>query len=488
MLNLTEEQLTIAIRAVDDFDYFMHNIFALSFPDWHGGAFVTEVAEFMQYNPKTARIGARDHLKSTGVYGYLMWRLLKSFGKNEDWDYFSFQAKMAKHHIAKIKRLITGNPYFQSLIDLKPTSEGTIQYSWIGDAAHIFSVTPHGMLAFKRGLHGYGAIVDDPFQDPENKLLLTVIKKINSVFVTQIMDIPSHELHVVGTAQTNYDFFFDKKIMSRFAVMIKPAVKTAKAPDQWTDADVAWPEHMNANELRARLVERGRKIFNQEYLVTPAYAENSFFKEVDLQKVIQSNPPLSYRIPYETKNTMVGGWDLGKKSHPAHLVVYEIIRTVEQPPTPPVNPLSITTPAPPPAKVVKTVWVQRLQFWMDGWDYTKQVEFAHTIIQNLKVDKLFYDNTRGELESLAEQHLLKPQLKPVVFSAKTKAAMATEFEKAVNNGTIILLDDPRQLEQILAVTNDLDAQEGPNGHGDSFWSNALCFQYLLANQFSFSAL
>lgn len=36
-----------------------------------------------------------------------------------------------------------------------------------------------------------------------------------------------------------------------------------------------------------------------------------------------------------------------------------------------------------------------------------------------------------------------------------------------------MLNDDRQKEQILAVDNNLNAMESPDGHGDSFWSNAL---------------
>jgi hypothetical protein len=54
--------------------------------------------------------------------------------------------------------------------------------------------------------------------------------------------------------------------------------------------------------------------------------------------------------------------------------------------------------------------------------------------------------------------------------------MATEFEKGVNEKYIELQNDPRMIRQILAVTNDLQAIETHEGHGDAFWSNALCFK------------
>ncbi len=39
--------------------------------------------------------------------------------------------------------------------------------------------------------------------------------------------------------------------------------------------------------------------------------------------------------------------------------------------------------------------------------------------------------------------------------------------------TVDLVDDPRQHNQLLAVNNNLQAVESPQGHGDSFWSVAL---------------
>jgi len=92
---------------------------------------------------------------------------------------------------------------------------------------------------------------------------------------------------------------------------------------------------------------------------------------------------------------------------------------------------------------------------------------------------LYYDDTRGELESLKEQNKIPHQMKPINFNTKTKFSMASEFDKLVSNNNIELINDRRFIEQMLLVTNDLQALETPEGHADSFWSTCLCFNYLL---------
>jgi len=51
--------------------------------------------------------------------------------------------------------------------------------------------------------------------------------------------------------------------------------------------------------------------------------------------------------------------------------------------------------------------------------------------------------------------------------------MATALPDQVKHGSVKLLDDPRQTNQMLAVNNNLQALESPQGHGVSFWSVAM---------------
>ncbi|PIP38776.1 MAG: hypothetical protein COX19_10805 [Desulfobacterales bacterium CG23_combo_of_CG06-09_8_20_14_all_51_8] len=437
------------IKAQRSFHDFVYEILSVSFDKFIGGAYIDEVCDLYNSCQHTARISPRDHFKSTGLYAMIMYDLLFWKGDLEN-HYFSYQETMAGYHIGKIKNLIARNPFYEHLIDL---SKGESKIRYKKKDGSIFRVDPHGLLAFKRGIHAPRIYVDDPFQDPENKLLPTTIKKINDVFVTQIMDMVTQDgrLHVAGTPQTNFDFFFDQKVMQEFAVMIKPAVLSYK------EKTALWPEHMDFEELMKRKEIRGIKIFNQEYMCSPVWSEDSFFKEPQLLEVVNSklhNLPIYDKI--KTFNNVVAGFDIGKKSHPSHLAVFELHGNLA---------------------------VQLHSKFMDGWNYAgdgtfnpqkpTQVEYLLMAIENFKIDQLFYDDTRAEFESLRERGILPAQCVPVTFTTKEKHSMAVEFDKSVTQKKIELLDDQRQTEQILMVTNDLKALETPMGHGDSFWSIAL---------------
>lgn len=438
----------ILVKSKNSFREFIYGIFALSFDDFVGGGYIDDVAEYYGTCQNTARISPRDHFKSTGLYANVMYDLLFWQGDLEN-HYFSYQETMAGYHIAKIKKLVERNPFYNHIIDLSK-GESKIKYRTPNG---IFSLEPHGLLAFKRGIHAPRIYVDDPFQDPENKLLPTTIKKINNIFITQIMDMvmKGGRLQVVGTPQTNFDFFFDQTIMQEFAVMIKPAVLS------YAKKEVLWEEHMDFEELMRRKEIRGEKIFNQEYMCSPVWSEDSFFKEKDINEVVNPNlQNLSIYDKIKTRNNVVAGFDIGKKSHPSHLAVFELRGNLA---------------------------VQIHSKFMDGWNYAgdgefkpnkpTQVEYLLLAIDNFCIDQLFYDDTRSEFESLRERGILPQQCVPVPFTTKEKNSMAVEFNKSVVQKKIELLDDRRQNSQILMVNNDLQALETPEGHGDSFWSIAL---------------
>jgi hypothetical protein len=435
-------------RAKNDFSYFVREVFSKSeslFPNgFVDGDMILEVSDFLQDNKKTARVSARDHFKSTSLYAHFMWKVLNSYGKNLEGHYFSYQQTMAGYHIAKIKAAIKSNPYFNSITDKKKTAESVIKFTW--DDEHYITLVPHGLLEFKRGIHAPLIYVDDPFQDPSNKMILTVIDKINDIFKTQILDMVQDEIHVCGTPQTNQDFFFDKNIMERFAVMIRPAITDEK------NKQVLWPEWMSWEDLMAKKREKGEKMFNQEYLCKPTYAEEAFIDRTRLYELV--NPKLEnllYSKDYEIDEEVVGGFDIGKKAHPSHLAIFKINEDGKK--------------------------IQIHQKFMDGWPYTRQISYLKTVIECLKVDALYYDNTRGEFESFEEQGELPACMKPVVFTLKTKHSMSAQLDKAITNGEVEFLNDERMLSQMLMVTNDLVAIETPQGHADSFWSVSLVFKH-----------
>jgi len=439
---LSENQIQ---RIRNDFYYFVYVIFSQSKSlfqkDFVSGKYLKELCELLQYNKKTARIAPRDHFKSTAFYAHFIWKMLKDADTDIEGHYFSFQYNMAAYHINKIKKAVNSNPILsQLLIDKKPTAESVIDYTI--DGKHHYTLEPHGMLEFKRGIHAPLLYVDDPFQDPASKMIITVIKKINDIFTGQILDMAMDELHVCGTPQTQEDFFFNKDIMSRFKTMIKPAIINEK------NKEVLWEEWMGWEELMVRKKEKGEKLFNQEYLCSPVFAEEAFINKDQLYSCV--NNDLSNLVELETENDVIAGFDIGKKSHPSHLAVFEITGGKRR---------------------------QIYNKFMDRWDYTRQIEFLKNIITDLRVDKLYYDATRGEFESLKEQGELPVEMEGVVFTSKTKHSMAMLLDKAICSKEIEFINDQRMLEQMLLVTNDLQAIETPQGHADSFWSIALTFRH-----------
>ncbi|HLB57755.1 MAG: hypothetical protein A3F67_04215 [Verrucomicrobia bacterium RIFCSPHIGHO2_12_FULL_41_10] len=446
-MQMTKEQIKTIIKAQDDFYYFVKNIFSQSkslFPKgFIDGGYIKEVCEFLQSNKKTARVSARDHFKSTAFYAHFMWRVLCGLGENIEAHFFSFQNAMACYHVEKIKNAINTNPYFDELKDKKASADSVISYTWDGE--NFITLKPHGLLEFKRGIHAPLIYVDDPFQDPANKMVATIIYKINDIFRTQVLDMVQNELHVCGTPQTNEDFFFDKDVMGEFAVKISPAIVDEK------NKIVLWPEWKGWERLEQIRRERGEKIFLQEYLCTPSYSADAFIDKKRLFELV--NDKLSNNsamLRRETQNTVVAGFDIGKKTHPSHFAVFELLHGH---------------------------FVQIHSKFMDGWDYVRQIDYINEAVKNLGIDVLFFDATRGEFDGFIEQGKLTDKAKGVVFSMKSKNSMAAQLDKHITNGTIEFINDQRQIEQMLTVTNDLDAIETPQGHGDSFWSIALALNF-----------
>jgi len=258
----------------------------------------------------------------------------------------------------------------------------------------------------------------------------------------------------VGTAQTPQDFFFDKTIMRRFSVVVQPAIVSE------AKRIARWPEHMEFEELLERREERGYKIFAQEYMCSPVYTEDAWLEENELKacvdaSLVNHNPFKMPDVIFE--GDITAGWDLGKKRHPSHLAIFETIEGVS---------------------------TQLHSKWMEGWDYSNQsgefepahptqLEYVKEALRAFRIDFLQYDATRGELEGLKDAKKLPDEFEGVVFTKKRMVAMATTLSDRVTHGTVKLLDDPRQTNQMLAVNNQLQAIESPQGHGDSFWSNAM---------------
>ena len=480
----------------EDLPTFADLIFSASFgPDdepgdeFVRGEWVRRRLEFLQSSNKTCDIGPRNHLKSTGFYIHIMWKIWRGrFNAMSDVEwadgparfeihYFSYKQNSAGYHIGEgsdsIKNLIERNPYFDGLEDLKPTAETKGKWTW--DGTHEITLTPHGMMSHVRGIHAGFVYVDDPFQDPENDLNPTKILKINNVFRAGVEEIPKtddgEELHVTTTPQTEEDFTFDEQVIEDYEHMIQPAIK-----DHATE-EVLWPEWLDYDALMDKKRKKGKKLFNQEYMCSPKSSEVAFFSDEDLGELIVPEltdwgadrslatdaPPeeLQAWLASPAVTGVVGGHDIGKRKHPAHCAIFAVCRrwlpdgdgelTVE-----PGGHL-----------------VQLHQRWMDGWAYTRQVEYLRRTIDFFGVRQLAYDDTRGEFESLEEQDKLPHEMEPVSLSGTSKDSMAGALDTFASTGRLVLLPHGRQKRQLTVVTNDLDAVETQEGHGEPFTSIGL---------------
>ena len=424
--------------------WFIKHIFSKSFDKgtFIHGNYIDEVAKRMSDNAWTMDISARDHFKSTRLYAEIMYDIFTT-DKDIECHYFSYQQGMSAYHLSKLKKMIEANPFFKGFIDLSPMALSAINY-FNGQAT--YHAMPEGLLSFKRGIHAERIYIDDPLKDPENKLAPTVIYKINTIIKTEMFAMVKKGgiCRVVGTPQTNNDFFFDEQLQRKFSVAIRPAiVDEAKKI-------VIFPEWKSYEELCEIRDTIGDKAFNQEYMTKPSYSESSYIERKDLQAVVDAS--LAQATKYEGNNDVVAGFDIGKKAHPAHLAIYERWTDKED---------------------GKYHYRQLMSKWFDGVEYKEQLDYLLWAIENYRIDVLRYDNTRGEFEGFEEQGLLHRCMKPVQFNVKTNNAMAVSLNTVIREQRCTMIDDVRQIDQLLQVNNDLQAIESPQGHGDSFWSNAL---------------
>jgi len=454
--NIAESQL--------NFSEFIKRIFSKSFDKFIGGQYPTDVANFMQYyhdkGKNTIRISARLHGKSTFIYAYIMWLIFR-MDKDLSIIYFSYSGKMSAYHITKIKKLIQNNPYFNELIDLKPTAETLMAYRW-KNSKHEVTVNPQGLLGFKRGLHSSVVIIDDPYSiDKEivNEVVnFSNVAKINNIIKAQVLDIPyvdGGEIHIVGTPFSNDDVFFDKELRKMFAFWQAPAIKDEK------NKIALWPEYMDWDELMKRKVTRSN-FFAREYLCQPIIASEGYLTKEQVLSVVDDSLTNNdiYDIMTTPANT-IAGFDIGKKLHPSAITVL---------------------------RWDGTAYKEIYNRFLDNWDYTNggefdpdnptQLELLKLVVKNLKVDILYFDNTRGEFEAFIETQSLPQQAIPVVFSLKEKTAMAMHLSNAITEKLILIQNKQRSINSLLSVMKDLQSIETPEGHGDMFWAMALAAKAL----------
>lgn len=469
-------QETIILKALlkhaqEDLVFHHNNIFSKSFTaheEFKQGSHINNWCRMMQKSRYTCILAPRKHSKSVTVYSWLQWVLMNNFDRNLEIMYISYKKDLASYHLKRFKAMMELNPFFREVRDITH-AEGIVKYQWSTGAKHI--IEPEGILSFKRGRHPDIVVLDDVLADPTTLLDLGVIEKINQRVFEEVVSMVKEggQLKVIGTAQTPIDFFFKMKENPEFEWGEFPAVQ------DWKNKTVLWPEMFPYDRLmHIKNYEIGEKSFQKEYMIKPVWSADTFFTREQIQVCLNNN--LKNVIKLTTKNNVGGGWDIGKHSHPAHFTVFEFV--------PIGNGMDLA--------------VQRYQMWMDGWEYTKQLEFIKPLVESLRLDYCNYDNTRGEMEGFYEKgYMDRGKFIPINFTVKEKHSMAAEFEKRVTykvekesgeevqSPLIQLMNHSRTINQILTITNDLQAIQTHEGHGDSFWSIGLALKKSATGKITF---
>ena len=450
-MEITESDIRFVDKCKESFSYFLEYIFPFSFKRYVEGKHLLIWAERLQNNKKTATLSARKHGKSTVMYAYIMWKIFR-MTESEDWRYMSYNGPLSAYHTKNIKKLINHNIFFEKIKDIK-LAESMIGYTW--NSKDIFTMEPTSITSFNRGWHGKGLICDDILNDPTNELNMATIETINKAFFEEVLSLPNEggELHLVGTAQHVEDLFFQIKTKaSSFDWASYPAIINEE------EKTSLWPEMFPYSRLdQIRRDEIGVKAFAKEYMCSPVWSENAYFKREDIINIIDNG--LKNLEWIENKQaTVIAGLDIGKVRHPSHFTVF---------------------------LHAGGLIVQIYQIFMDGWDYVKQVEHINSLIDRLKIKRIYYDDTRSELESFAEQGIIQRGIwMPIKFTHSEKFKLASNFGKIVSKGVLKLQNNQRAIRSILSVNNNLDAIESVDGHGDAFWSIAMALNHRIAGEFA----
>ena len=430
---------------VGTFKEFLINIWSQSYDNpeyfkaWHVQLVADDIEECLETGLNYVAVLPRFHFKSTVLgHAFSVWRLLTA-PRDCAVLYLSYSDGMAQYHISEINKTVKRNPILMSWMDNKsPKADYSFRYSINNKPADIMH---GGLFSFKRGMHVNGALIaDDILRDPENPLNMGQITKVEDHFMTESLFIPLKGVPVIvlGTPMMPGDILSKLQEDSRFKSRVLPAL------DPVPGRRVLMPELYNEEWLLEQQKARP-KSFASEFMLIPHFSTESYFEAEDLEKCESSkliNCDATIPFPCEEDDQFFAGFDVGKKRHPSHLVIFRRRGdTIEQ-----VH-----------------------SSFLDGWNYSDQIEYLNKVSENFELNKGYVDNTRGELEERGLDSIWKP----MVFSTRSKNTMAQVFETYLHSGNLHLIKDERQKQQILSVNNELKAPETPLGHGDAFFSIAM---------------
>lgn len=412
------------------------------FKAWHVGVVAEDIERCLEEGLNYCAVLPRFHFKSTILgHAFSVWRLLQAT-RDMSVLYLSYSDGMAKYHISEINKEVNRNPILMSwLKNRSPKADYSFRYHLGTKPVEIMH---GGLFSFKRGMHVNGALIaDDVLRDPENPLNPAQINKVEDHFMTESLFIPLKDVPVIvlGTPMMPGDLLTKLQKDDRFMARNLPALDPAP------NRRVLMPELYSEDWLLQQQAARP-KSFASEFLLIPHFSTEAYFEEEDITKCEDEtlvSHPASKKYERSIDEQLFAGFDVGKKRHPSHLVIFR--RRGDK-------------------------LEQIHQSWLDGWNYTDQVDFLNDIAENFDLMRGYIDNTRGELEDRGLANIWRP----MTFSRKSKNTMAQILEQYIMNDRISFIKDERQKQQILSVNNDLKAPETPMGHGDAFFSIAMAAQ------------
>ena len=434
---------------VGSFRDFVQNVWCQSydhpeyFQAWHVGVLADDMEECVNTGQNYVAVLPRFHFKSTVLgHAFSVWRLLTA-PRDCSVLYLSYSDGMARYHIAEINKAVNRNPVLSELmVSRNPKADFSARF-------HInkkpMEIMHGGLFSFKRGMHVNGALIaDDVLRDPENPLNMGQITKVEDHFLTESMFIPLKGVPVIvlGTPMMPGDLLAKLQDDPRFNSRVLPAL------DPEPGRRVLMPELYSEEWLLQQQAARP-KSFASEFMLIPHFSTEAYFDEEEITKCeydkLRSAPATQEFTDIETGDQMFGGFDVGKKRHPSHLVIFrkrgEYIEQVHQ-------------------------------SFLEGWSYSDQIEYLNDVAENFNLTLGYIDNTRGELEDRGLNH----RWLSMTFTKKSKNTMAHIFEQFIHSGNLRLIIDERQKQQILSVSNELKAPDTPLGHGDAFFSIAMALQ------------
>ena len=434
---------------VGSFKDFLRNVWSQSFdhPEyfqaWHVGVLADDIQECVETGKNYVAVLPRFHFKSTLLgHAFSVWRLLTA-PRDCSVLYLSYADHMARYHIAEINKAVSRNPVLTELMENRnPKADYSARF-FINKKP--MEIMHGGLFSFKRGMHVNGALIaDDVLRDPENPLNMGQITKVEDHFMTESLFIPLKGVPVIvlGTPMMPGDLLSKLQEDSRFKSRVLPAL------DPIPGRRVLMPELYSEEWLLEQQAARP-KSFASEFMLIPHFSTEAYFDEEDITKCeydyLRSAPATQVYKDIDVGDYIFGGFDVGKKRHPSHLVLFR-------------------------KRGDKVEQIH--QSFLEGWSYSDQIQYLNDVAENFNLTTGYVDNTRGELEDRG----LDMRWLSMTFTQKSKNTMAHIFEQFIHSGKLKLIKDERQKQQILSVSNELKAPDTPLGHGDAFFSIAMALQ------------